>query len=593
MNRPQRQVKEPQRLIEEDTSILKQAPKKPVAKPQSKPQSKRTLNLDVPKVNLKTDVVQDVIDKPKITTRKTKAGVKRTLHLNLDDVPPSDDRKMKKDWGLNPYWHTHFYTPKDKITKLYVSAVDKFEFGIPISFRLEEDVEGGEGAIGIGNLELKDEYKKPMKQIPLFSKLMSGAYQTASSKSDKNIAGTISFFRNNLPSFKKYKDDDDISWVVKEHRLLTAELLNYYGDSESKRIATLKGRFNAITRIIRIAFETKFYDLYEKFSTCVIFLGQYFDDDEYNNELSEIELKKFITFDVVLDKQKELQKQFELIQNKKTQTAYDLNQDLLLISLYSLIPPLRNEVKTLKFNTTVQKTEDWIVIKPDGEVLMDLNEEKKRHDGILFNITDESPELAEILKESYRLYPRIPLFTPYKTYPDVSTQAKPQSLSDRITNIFSFTGKKVSVNTFRSSFVSYANSQAIKNGRQLTIKDKEKLAYRMRTSRKYLDEAYLKIFPIEKQENQQPQQPKVINVVPVKDAPPAYQAKLTRNKKYYEGNKDKVLKKQKEYKESRSPFDKARVRMLHYLNHDPSYFDKMKDETKRKYDFKNENGRWV
>ena len=591
MNRPQRQVKAPQRLIEQDAP---EPAKRQQGKPTTNKQVKRTLNLDVPKVDLKRDVVQDVIDRPKITKRKTKSGIKQTLHLNLDDVPPSDDRKMDKDWGLHPFWRTNFYTPKDNITKLYLKAVDKFEFSLPISFKLVEIIEGAEGAIGIGNLELKDEFKRPMKQIPLLSKLMNKSYQTASSKSDENIGNTIKFFRNNLPSFKKYKDDDDISWVIKQHRLLTAELLDYYGDSESKRIATLKGRFNAITRIFRIAFETKTYDLYDKFSTMVIFLGQYFDDDEYNNELSEIELKKFITFDVVLDKQKELQKQFELIQNKQTQSAYDLNQDLLLVSLYSLIPPLRNEVKTLKFNTAVQRKEDWIVIKPDGDVMMDLNEEKKRHNSIAFNLTDESPQLAEILKESYRLYPRVPLFTPYKTYPDVSTQAKPQSLSDRITSIFSFTGKKVSVNTFRSSYVSYANSQAIKRGRQMTIKDKEKLAYRMRTSRKYLDEAYLKIFPIENQEAQQTQeQEKTINVVPIQENLPAYQSKLTRNKKYYDENKDKILKKQKEYKDNRPAYEKARVRLLHYLNNDSSYFDRMKSETRQKYSFKKENGRWT
>ena len=79
----------------------------------------------------------------------------------------------------------------------------------------------------------------------------------------------------------------------------------------------------------------------------VIFLGSHFKDDEFDNELSEIEAKKFITFDIVLDKQKELEKQFELIKNKKSITGYDLNQDLLLVSLYSLIPHLRNEVITL------------------------------------------------------------------------------------------------------------------------------------------------------------------------------------------------------------------------------------------------------
>ncbi len=41
----------------------------------------------------------------------------------------------------------------------------------------------------------------------------------------------------------------------------------------------------------------------------------------------------------------------------------------------------------------------------------------------------------------------------------------------------------------RSSYVSYENSKAIKNRKQLTVKQKGKIAERMRTSRKYLDEA--------------------------------------------------------------------------------------------------------
>ena len=37
---------------------------------------------------------------------------------------------------------------------------------------------------------------------------------------------------------------------------------------------------------------------------------------------------------------------------------------------------------------------------------MDLNEIKKKHPSILFNLTNDAPELAKILKESYELYPR-------------------------------------------------------------------------------------------------------------------------------------------------------------------------------------------
>ena len=287
MNRPQKTIKAPTRLIEEETP----QPKKAKATP------KRTLNLDVPKVVVKDSFVEDVINRPKTTTRKTKAGVKTTLHLDLSDVPPSDDRKFSKDWAMDDIWFKNFYTPNDNTTKLYAEAVMNIEF-LPANFVYDPQYKEN---YGFANLELKEELKRPMKKIPLFSKLERGDYHTAASNSDDNIAGSIKFFRNNLPSFKKYKNQDDISWVVDQHRQLTAEIFDYYSKKASQRVATLKGRFNAITRIFRIAFETKNYDLYDKYSSLVIFLNQYYESDDNQNELSDIEKKKFITFDVVLD----------------------------------------------------------------------------------------------------------------------------------------------------------------------------------------------------------------------------------------------------------------------------------------------------
>ena len=154
----------------------------------------------------------------------------------------------------------------------------------------------------------------------------------------------------------------------------------------------------------------------------------------------------------------------------------------------------------------------------------------------------------------------------------------------------------VSVNTFRSSYVSYVNREAIKNGRQLSVKEKEKIAYRMRTSRKYLDEAYLKIIPIAKEElnfKDEPSKTITENKQTEQEQQPAYQRQLIRNKRYYDNNKEKVLKKQKEYKDSRPLYDKARVRMLHFLNNDVDYYSRMKQQTKDKYDFKLVNGKWT
>jgi len=80
----------------------------------------------------------------------------------------------------------------------------------------------------------------------------------------------------------------------------------------------------------------------------------------------------------------------ENIENKNTAIAYDLNQDLILVSLYSLIPPLRNEIKTLNFTKTSQLKENWVFFR-DNKVLLDLNEVKKRQDSIWFNLSDDAP----------------------------------------------------------------------------------------------------------------------------------------------------------------------------------------------------------
>lgn len=514
---------------------------------------------------------------------------RRQLDIDLNDVPLSNDFKYSKDFGeySHPFWADNFYTPKDNTTKAYMEISDHFNDFLPANFRL---IEGQKEAFGVANLELKPSLVKPMKRAPLLSKLENGDYEISTSKSDKNIAATIKFFCNSLPNFRHFKGADNIDWVINQHRQLVVEILRYYASKPTKpSLATIKSRFNAITRIFRIAYDTKNYPLYDKYSALVLFLSNQFEADEHNNELSELELKKFVPFNIVLDKQNELQKQFQAMQNKNTIKAYDLNQNLILISLYSLIPPLRREIFGLKFSNTTKKSDDWIVIKPD-EVLMDLNEEKKRHDAILFNLTNDAPELAKILKESYELYPRTYLFTPFKKYPDVSTQAAVSTVETRLTSLFLFTGKSVSVNSLRSSYVSYMNSEAIKNGKQLSVNQKEKIAYKMRTSRKYLDEAYLKIFPIAQDYSNAPKAD--IRVEEIDETTP-YQKQKSRNQKYYEANKEKVLAKQKEYKDSIPKADKSRAKILYYLNTDPDYHLKMKESTKRKYDFKQENGKWV
>ena len=68
--------------------------------------------------------------------------------------------------------------------------------------------------------------------------------------------------------------------------------------------------------------------------------------------------------------------------------------------------------------------------------------------------------------------------------------------------------------------------------------------------------------------------------------------KINAPKKYYEENKAKVLIQQKEYQGKKSLYDKARTKMLYFLNSDPEYYTKIRPTTQAKYNFKKEQGRW-
>ena len=468
----------------------------------------------------------------------------------------------------------NFYLPKDKLTTRFENAVSKFET-LPAIFYMPND--DNPDSLGTPNLELKKQFVKPIKNIPLYSKLLDGSYHTDRTSSDQNIARSIKFFVNNFPSFKKYKDTDDLSFIINQHRLLTIELFEYYSKKLDTSLRTLEGRFVAICRIIRIAYDTKQYLLYQKYSDILLDLNIDHKMDEANQKLNKNEEKSFIPFEVVFEVQQKLEKEFEANQSYKT------NQDLLLISLYSLIPVMRDELKLLEFTNVKQKIGDFIFFDKN-EIILDLNNPKKKHEGIKFNITNDAPHLADIISTSFKLFPRQYVFT---NYDNLKEKAKVQNLSRRIIKMFDFTGKNVGVNSLRSSYATYQDRN------RMTVKEKDELAKKMRTSRKYLDLNYIKILPnmttttpmanITHEPIQTPNEPELN----------AYQKQLLRSRNNYEKNKEKILNKQKEYRNQIPKEDKARAKIIYYLNHDKEYKNKIKPQTVSKYDIKLIDGLWV
>jgi hypothetical protein len=440
----------------------------------------------------------------------------------------------------------NFYIPLDNITKEIKTVLPLYNGRLPESFNK------------LPIIKLKKEFLRPIKVIPSFKKLANGDYHNEKTKSDPQIASHIKFFINNFDPFRKYKDVDDLTYIINDYRLLILEILKYYSTNPNISLKTIGIRINAILRIFYIAYQSKDYDIYNLISTLFIDLDTKHLNIEKNNVLSDKEKESYLDFKKILEKQQ------ELLNKPKT---YKNNQDLILLSLYTIGPILRNEPKSLEF-TDKQETKGNFIYFKDNDIIMDLLDEKKKHKGIKFNLSNDYKELAGILKESYDLYPRKYLFTEaYKINGDKATIG---SITKRLLRIFKDTGIKVGVSSIRSAYYTKLNDE-----KKLSLNDKDKIAMEMRTSQKQLDLFYNKI-------------------INDNDKPTPYKKQLEFNKKYYDKNKVELRKKHKEHYDKQDKTYLARRKILLYLNKDPEYFNKMKKGTYEKYNIqRDENGKYI
>jgi len=113
----------------------------------------------------------------------------------------------------------------------------------------------------------------------------------------------------------------------------------------------------------------------------------------------------------------------------------------------------------------------------------------------------------------------------------------------------------------------------------------------MRSSRKYFDESYTKLFQINPVQPQQQIKPEEDDEV-INEASP-YERQKQRANTYYHLHKDEIIKKQKEYQRNKGSYTNSRNRLLRFLNSSPDYERTMKEKTKQKYNFQKVDGVWI
>lgn len=394
--------------------------------------------------------------------------------------------------------------------------------------------------------------------------LIEGKYHTEKSKSDFIYAKRIKYFSR----FQNF-DLKNLNWIVYKNQELLEDIFKHHANNNSS-IHTIANDIKTISRLLFIMVPKS--KLHEKFISILKRLNNYKDDIESMNKLSELEKTKFIDWTIVLSKQKSIFETFNKLKNKQSLNAYKINQQLLLISMYSLVPPLRLELMNTTFITQENDNngiDDFVLVSNDKVVYL-LNKEKKKHEAIRIDIDDEM--LKTIIKKSLELYPRKYVFT---SYTNKNSKATTENVVKRMKYLFADTGKNVSVSALRSSFCSYNfENHAVYN-------DRVKAAKNMRTSVKAIDMNYTKTDKIIKENKQEVQvEPKKNNNI---------QQYL---KEYYKKNKDNVRTQQTEYYKQNK--DKKYIqKLLNRLNNEENYANNARKETLDKWKISLVNGQYI
>jgi hypothetical protein len=395
-----------------------------------------------------------------------------------------------------------------------------------------------------------------------------------------NLKQKLTTLFNNI---KLPQEDRNILYFTINHRLIHYKILKNIIDNK-KSLETYKTDLNTITQIFNSNLGDN-YPLYKSYraltSALQISILRRLKSQNFTTEKDQ---QRISPFDELLKVQLKLQKNYE----EDNTNHYIKNLQLLYFSSYVLTPPVRGEIRLLKFSfdkaTALRdKDNDYIYLdmKNDdqiGEFI--LNKNKKSNDSISYEIGFISNnaknlfglELTRLYKKSYNQFNRAYCFENLKTNKPYS----PDTAKNWLLNLID--GKKTGINSIRSSVASYFHN----NNYSHSVK--ETVAKKMRHSVNIASSNYTRIDETKKSD----EKPKTINVNVIGSTKQEGNDK-TRMKEYYKNNKDKILKQQSDFYKDNREAVRAKKNVA-YLNRNQS---EPRKENIEKYKLEKRDGVWI
>ena len=262
--------------------------------------------------------------------------------------------------------------------------------------------------------------------------------------------------------------DDDVYINIEK-------LYNFINDSDYA-ISTKRDYLIVLSNVFKNSIHTELREfLYKK--------AKLYDDKHFENEqcqkLDKNELKNYIDYNGLQDKLKKLINTYEL-----TPTLKNI-QRVLILALYVLHPPLRNDYNDLKIiNNDDDINDDYNYLLKHGEkyyIIINKDKVIKKHN------TAEIPILDETLRKILDLY--IDIYVPNNIYLFQTKNNKPytkRQTQTLISGLFKDENKILTFHNLRSAYITHF----YKNN--LDIQSRNILADKMRHTRQTAELVYCK-----------------------------------------------------------------------------------------------------
>jgi hypothetical protein len=336
----------------------------------------------------------------------------------------------------------------------------------------------------------------------------------------------INSWKNNIKTINLH--DENLNWIVDNHKLIYDFIKSNYSNKN-----TVKSHILVLSQILKK--KNKELSSAEKYRKENVKLSKQVLSDAENQTMTEKREQNFVCYEDIVKARENFKQLF-----MKNPNDNKLNLTWVLLSLYTLIPPIRKEYDDMKISENVLESNiNYLLINKDGMYI--IIQDDKVSDSHEALITKLPNNLQSVIEKSLHHFPRDYILS------KINNGKEPIKANgfDRLLHD-AFPNKNPGVDVLRSAYITHFYDKKI------SLRVKKELAKQMRHSVSTAEMMYKKVDIV---------CPQNIETFKIKEK---FDIKKW-NDDYYKNNKDKIKKKRMEKYEN----DKEKIlrqKILRNLN---------------------------